>query len=82
MGKLNGVYGGIENGKKTIYFNEPGPQNTEQVISAVEKRLENSDLKYVLVASDSGRTALKAAQAVKNYQIELICVSGYAGIRR
>lgn len=36
----------------------------------------------MLVASDSGRTAVKAAQALKNYKIELVCVSGYAGIRK
>jgi len=68
--------------KKTIYFDEPGPSNTEAVIEAVKERLRNSHMKYVVVASESGKTALKVAKALKDFGVKIVCVSGYAGIRR
>lgn len=68
--------------KKIAYFDEPGPRNTDRVIDAVEERLRDSNIKYVVVASESGRTALKVAKALKNSGVKIVCVSGYAGIRR
>lgn len=68
--------------KKIIYFDEPGPQNTDLVIESAEDRLKDSRIKYVVVASESGETALKDAKALKDLHVKVICVSGYAGIRR
>jgi hypothetical protein len=67
---------------KIIYFDKPGPQNTDAVIQAVKKRLKNSEIKYVVVASESGKTALKVAKALKNLNVRIVCISGYAGIRK
>jgi hypothetical protein len=68
--------------KKIVYFEQAGPQNTEMVIEAVKNRLKDSDIKHVVVASESGKTALKVAKALKGLNVEIICVSGYAGIRK
>jgi len=68
--------------KKTIYFDDPGPRNTDAVIEAVKERLRNSSIKYVVVASESGKTALKVAKALRAFGVKIVCVSGYAGIRR
>ena len=68
--------------KKIVYFDEGGPQNTEMVIEAVKNRLKDSDIKHVVVASESGKTALKVAKALKGLDVKVICVSGYAGIRK
>lgn len=68
--------------RKTVYFDEPGPQNTDAVIEAVKQRLKGSSLKHVVVASESGRTALKVAKALKGFDVKIVCMSGYAGIRR
>lgn len=68
--------------KKIIYFDKPGPQNTDAVIKSVKERLKNSAIKYVVVASESGKTALKVAKALKDLDVKVICMSGYAGIRR
>ncbi|MEM3627112.1 MAG: pyruvate kinase alpha/beta domain-containing protein [Candidatus Bathyarchaeia archaeon] len=69
-------------GGKIIYFEKPGPQNTEAVIQAVEERLKDSKIRYVVVASESGKTALKVARALKNLNVKIVCISGYAGIRK
>ncbi len=65
-----------------LYFDEPGSQNTEKVIGCVKERLKKGDIKYVVVASESGRTALKVAEALKGLDVKVVCITGYAGIRR
>ncbi len=42
--------------RKILYFEEAGPQNTEDVIRAVIERVKDSGIKYVVVASESGKT--------------------------
>jgi len=68
--------------RKIIYFDEPGPQNTEYVIKAVKERLKGSEIEHAVVASESGRTALKVARELKELRVSVVCVSGYAGIRK
>lgn len=65
--------------KEILYFDEPGPQNTEKVLEAVKERLKVKDIRYVVVASESGATALKAAKILK---AKIICVVPYGGHQR
>jgi len=46
------------------YFERPGSANTEVVIEAVSRRLEEGDIWSVVVASTSGRTGLKFAEKI------------------
>jgi len=50
---------------RIIYFEKPGPQNTDLVVDTVAERLKKGDMKHIVVASDSGETALKLAKAAK-----------------
>ncbi|HID90546.1 TPA: hypothetical protein EYP44_01135 [Candidatus Bathyarchaeota archaeon] len=45
--------------RSVLYFSAPGPQNTDAVIKAVRRRANELGIKYVVVASESGKTALK-----------------------
>lgn len=48
--------------KNIIYFDAPGPQNTDKVVDAVVERLAEGDIKFVIVvASITGETSLKIA---------------------
>ena len=67
--------------KSIRYFDEPYPQNTEAVIEAVKERITDLGVKYVVVASDAGSTALKVAEALKNMNVKVVCVTAYAGVR-
>lgn len=67
--------------KSIRYFDEPGPQNTIALIDAVKERIKGSEIEYVVVASESGATALKVAEALKEFKVKVVCVSAYAGIR-
>ncbi|MEM4727879.1 MAG: pyruvate kinase alpha/beta domain-containing protein, partial [Candidatus Bathyarchaeia archaeon] len=60
--------------KASLYFREPGPGNTEDVLRAVIRRVEEGDIEAVVVASTSGRTGLRFAEALKG-KVKLIAVS-------
>ena len=51
--------------KEVYYFEEPGDQNTEQVLEAVSKRVAEGKINKVVVASTSGKTALKFARSLQ-----------------
>lgn len=61
-----------------LYFTKSGDY-IEQVLSVVQKRLEKGDIKQVLVATTSGKTALKTAETLEN--VELIAITHQAGFR-
>jgi len=62
--------------KKIIYFDAPGPQNTATVIDAVKDRVKEGDVRYIVVASITGETALNVAQSLKDGAASVTCVSG------
>ncbi len=65
--------------KKITYFEGPGPQNTDGVLEAVKDRLTDSEIESVVVASESGKTALEAAEMLKELNVKTICVTAYGG---
>jgi hypothetical protein len=67
--------------KKTRYFNEPGPRNGEALIEAVKERIRELGIRFVVVASESGITALKVAEALSGFPVNVVCVTAYAGVR-
>lgn len=60
--------------KVSLYFEEPGPENTDDVLRVVSRRVEEGDVKSVIVASTSGRTGLRFAEALKG-KAKLIAIS-------
>ncbi len=54
--------------KNVRYFNEPGPKNTAALIEGVKERIKGSEIGHVVVASESGATALRVAEAFKGIQ--------------
>lgn len=61
-----------------FFFENPGEKNTNKVIEVVVKRCAEGDIKAVIIASISGRTAIKLAESLKKrgLDIKVICVSG------
>lgn len=56
------------------YFDEPGPSNTDRVVEAVNRRMEETGIRKVVVASTSGGTALRVAKALKG-KASIVAVS-------
>jgi hypothetical protein len=67
--------------KKIRYFSEPGPENSEALVEAVKERVKELGIRFVVVASDSGRTALRVAEALSDLAVKVVCVTAYAGVR-
>ena len=63
--------------KSITYFEKSGEENTNKVISLVKDRLKDSDIKYVAIASASGESALKLANALE--EVTIINVTHHAG---
>jgi len=62
-----------------VYFEKPGPENTETTLRLAKKRAEELGIKTVIVATTVGDTA---AQAVKVFKgMKVIVVTHCAGVK-
>lgn len=65
--------------KRVVHFFEnPGEVNTGEVIMAALARAEEGDIEVIIVASISGKMAIKVAEHLKerNLKIKVVCISG------
>lgn len=61
--------------KTIVYFEEPGPENTERLLEAASERARELGLKDVVVATSHGRTALEALEAFDRPELNLVAVT-------
>jgi hypothetical protein len=64
-----------------IYFEKPGPQNTDEVAQAVRERAVELGIEHVVAASNTGATALTLWQRLKDTGVKLIAVPEHYGFR-
>ena len=57
-----------------VYFDSPGPQNTDALLSIVAERVRQGDLNYVVVATTTGKTALRVAEVIASEDVQIIGV--------
>ncbi|MFW6109934.1 MAG: hypothetical protein ACOC6Q_00700 [Patescibacteria group bacterium] len=60
----------------TVFFDQPGSQNTEEVLEVVEKQAQKLGISTLVIASTSGSTALKAWEKLGD-KLEIIAVGTY-----
>ena len=66
--------------KFITYFDKQGNDYTDELILAVKDKLDISEnIKYILIASTTGESALKLANAIDNDDITIINVSHNVG---
>ena len=63
---------------KTTYFENPGRENTEEVLRIVKQRAKELGIKTIVVASTVGDTAIKATEVFSGFKI--IAVSHFTGM--
>ena len=68
--------GGVS--RPIFYFNQPGIENTDEIVEIVSKRLKEGDIKNVVVASSRGGTGLKFARKMAQ-ETNLVIVSSHPG---
>jgi len=64
-----------------VYFDEPGPKNTDATVEVAVAACKDLGIKHLVVASTVGGTAEKAAALVKGSDIRLVAVTHNAGFR-
>jgi len=64
----------------TVYFEKPGPENTEETLKYAKERAEELGIRNIVVSSTSGETGVKASELFKGYN--LIVVSHVTGFRK
>lgn len=64
---------------KIVYFDQPGSQNTDEVLRLAELRAKELGIKTILVASTTGDTAVKATEVFKGAKV--VVVSHFTGMR-
>ncbi len=72
---------GLGQSKSIFYFNVCGQVNTEKTLELAVERAQQLGIKKVIVASETGLSALKAAEALRNSGIDLIVVTSAAGTK-
>lgn len=65
--------------RETIYYDEGGAEYTEETLKASFKAAKELDIKYILIASNSGETGVKAAKLCKDSGVQLIVVGHQIG---
>lgn len=66
--------------REVTYFKHCGEANTETVLQAVRSRCEEARLSKVVIASETGRSAMKAIDIFKGASIEVIVVTHYPAV--
>jgi uncharacterized protein len=64
--------------RTVVYFNEPGGENTDEVLEVVHQRLKEGGIKSVIVASSTGETGIKFARRMAG-ETNLVVVSSHVG---
>jgi hypothetical protein len=65
--------------KEILYFDRGGAQNTDEVVQAVQKRARELGIEHVVIASDTGETALKFWEVLQGMGVKLISVAEHVG---
>ena len=61
------------------YFENSGPQNTEETIMAVSKRVDELNIKHIVVATRLGETALRVGEFFKDSGLNIVAISHQYG---
>jgi hypothetical protein len=65
---------------KTMYFDSPGVENTDDTLRLAKIRAEELGLKTIVVATTVGDTGVKAAREFKGYKVVVVThVAGFKG---
>ena len=66
---------------KTVYFEKPGKDNTEETLQIAKQRAEQLGIRNIVVASTIGTTAVRATEVLSNCSYRVIAVTHVTGFR-
>lgn len=65
--------------QKITYFEQAGEVNTENTIRLAAQRCKDLGIKHVVVATNTGETAIEVAEGFKDQDVKIIAVTLHAG---
>lgn len=65
--------------QEITYFERPGRANTDEVVQLVKRRRDELGIEHVVAASNTGATALKLWEALKDTGTTLVAIPEHAG---
>ena len=65
---------------QTLYFDKPGPQNTEETLTLVQEWADMLGTKTIVLPTTSGETAVKALERMRYHDV--VAVSHSMGFRK
>jgi hypothetical protein len=57
---------------KTVYFQAPGPENTESVLRSAKEYAQTEGIKDIVVASTTGETRARASEIFKDFDVVVV----------
>ena len=64
--------------RRTVYFGEPGPGNTEEALRLAKERADELGIRNIVVASSHGGTGVRASEVFRGYNLVVVTsVSGF-----
>ena len=66
---------------KTVYFDNPGGENTDEVLRITKHRAEELGIKTILIATTYGNTPAKAVEVFNGTGIKVVAVTNSFGWR-
>jgi hypothetical protein len=65
---------------QSIYFDQPGQQNTARTLEVAKQRADELGVRTILVATTRGETGVQAAQTFQGYDVVVVThATGFAG---
>jgi len=58
-----------------LYFKNPGPENTEKTIEEARRKVKELGIKYIVVPSITGDSAIKVAEKFKGLNVNIVCAT-------
>jgi len=65
-----------------MYYEKAGYENTEATLKIAKEEATKREIKYILIASTTGNTGLKAAKMFKETNLKLIVVTHNTGFKQ
>jgi hypothetical protein len=65
--------------KDIVYFDEPGPSHTDEILKMAVERIEELGINHVVIASASGATAKRFLEITRNKKNNIVAVTNVKG---
>ncbi len=65
--------------KEILYFEEPGPANTDAVLEAAKRRIEASGIGKAIIASQAGATVKRFLEIAKDVKVDVVAATNPKG---